>query len=210
MGFRTKMLNHIHVRFMICALIIFLGPSIVSGSAAGSGCCPRKLNNGTIYKYFDFLADPSDIEAEYGCHTGCLYEEEDGDSDDVFCFKENGDYLSQCIAGTTIASPVPSEPQITTTHRTTTTPRTTTTHRTTTTPRTTTTTHRRTTTHRTTTTPSTITTPRTTATPKTTRTPITETTHRTTTPRKTTTPRTTTTLTTTTTPTTETTPTTTT
>merc|ERR1712106_573512 len=155
MGFRTKMLNHIHVRFMICALIIFLGPSIVSGSAAGSGCCPRKLNNGTIYKYFDFLADPSDIEAEYGCHTGCFYEEEDGDSDDVFCFKENGDYLSQCIAGTTIASPVPSEPQITTKTISPETNTTTTTHRTTTTPRTT---------------------PRTTTTPKTTRTPTTETT----------------------------------
>ena len=34
------------------------------------GCCPRKHNNGVIYVYYDTLADPSEILAEYGCQSG--------------------------------------------------------------------------------------------------------------------------------------------
>ena len=41
-----------------------------SGSTQTAGCCPRKLNNGTIYTFFDVLEDPSAIRDEYGCHTG--------------------------------------------------------------------------------------------------------------------------------------------
>ena len=55
------------------------------------------------------------LEFHYGCHTGsvsltiiqsldgafqgCLYTIDDQPNDGVYCFKENGDYPSECLIG---------------------------------------------------------------------------------------------------------------
>ena len=78
-------------------------------------CCVKKLNNEVTYVLDDFLEEASDLEIHYGCHTGsaslvliqsldgtfqgCLYTIENQSYDGVYCFKENGDYPSECLIG---------------------------------------------------------------------------------------------------------------
>ena len=52
--------------FFLCICSLCEGFS----ATAETGCCPRKQNNGVVYVYYDILADPSEILAEYGCQSG--------------------------------------------------------------------------------------------------------------------------------------------
>ena len=38
-----------------------------------SACCPLKMNNGLIYKFDHYEDDFSDLNFEYGCRTGNIY-----------------------------------------------------------------------------------------------------------------------------------------
>ena len=105
----------LHSTSLLLVLCVLMLSQAVSASSGGA-CCHRKLNNGVIYTHYLTLADPSHILAEYGCQSGkitlavckvwllcgvagCLYAEEDGDPDSVFCFNSvSGSYPSQCIA----------------------------------------------------------------------------------------------------------------